>query len=290
MNDQNDNLNQWMQENGVSQTPDELVSRFPYFATGHLLKAWKYEDESSKQKAALYFNSSLWLSWLLENDHQILPGLSAETTVTSTEPVVPETPSAISETTEVEPEDSVPEEPDEAMEIKAEPEVFVGEKQWEEKQDDEAISPDILAQEKENLSRLLEEQLNTFKAPVDPTGKDPVASPFFTIDFFASQGIKLSGVTTDHLEGKVKKFTEWLSLLKTKNPNPTDLGTDPQTERIIESIAQSSNHTQEVVTETMAEVLVKQGKNQKAIQLYEKLSFLNPSKSAYFAAKIKELK
>jgi len=78
--------------------------------------------------------------------------------------------------------------------------------------------------------------------------------------------------------------------MKRANENPTDLGTDVETEHIIEKIAQSSNEAKDVITETMAEVLKKQGKKEKAIQLYQKLSFLNPSKSTYFAAKINELK
>jgi hypothetical protein len=40
----------------------------------------------------------------------------------------------------------------------------------------------------------------------------------------------------------------------------------------------------------MAEVLEKQGQPEKAIQIYIKLSFLYPEKSAYFAAKIQQLK
>ena len=40
----------------------------------------------------------------------------------------------------------------------------------------------------------------------------------------------------------------------------------------------------------MAAVLAKQGKLAKAIELYQKLSLMNPSKSAYFAAKIEQLK
>jgi hypothetical protein len=40
----------------------------------------------------------------------------------------------------------------------------------------------------------------------------------------------------------------------------------------------------------MAEVLGKQGRREKAIQLYQKLSFINPEKSVYFAAKIQQLK
>jgi hypothetical protein len=40
----------------------------------------------------------------------------------------------------------------------------------------------------------------------------------------------------------------------------------------------------------MAEVCIKQGNNQKAADIYRKLSLQNPSKSAYFAAKIDQLK
>jgi hypothetical protein len=45
-----------------------------------------------------------------------------------------------------------------------------------------------------------------------------------------------------------------------------------------------------VVTEAMAEVWLKQGNNGKALDIYNKLSLLNPSKKAYFAAKIENLK
>jgi hypothetical protein len=40
----------------------------------------------------------------------------------------------------------------------------------------------------------------------------------------------------------------------------------------------------------MAEVWVKQGNTSKAIEVYNKLSLLNPSKRAYFATKIENLK
>jgi hypothetical protein len=40
----------------------------------------------------------------------------------------------------------------------------------------------------------------------------------------------------------------------------------------------------------MAEVLLKQGKKESAIEVYNKLSLLNPSKTPYFAAKIEAIK
>ena len=43
-------------------------------------------------------------------------------------------------------------------------------------------------------------------------------------------------------------------------------------------------------TAAMAEVWAKQGNKIKAIEIYQKLSLQNPSKRAYFAAKIEHLK
>jgi hypothetical protein len=40
----------------------------------------------------------------------------------------------------------------------------------------------------------------------------------------------------------------------------------------------------------LANVLIDQNKIEKAIAMYEKLSLINPSKSAYFAAQIDRLK
>ncbi|MEO6844699.1 MAG: hypothetical protein ABI184_05970, partial [Ginsengibacter sp.] len=61
-------------------------------------------------------------------------------------------------------------------------------------------------------------------------------------------------------------------------------------EKIIQSSAEASNQNANVLTEAMAEVLIKQGKKGKAVEMYQKLSLMNPSKSTYFAAKIESLK
>ncbi len=115
--------------------------------------------------------------------------------------------------------------------------------------------------------------------------------PLHTVDYFASQGIKISeeALENDHLGQQVKSFTAWLKSMKKLHP-----GQLPEQNEVIEKIIQSSaevsNQNANILTEAMAEVLIKQGKREKAIEMFEKLSLMNPSKSAYFAAKIESLK
>jgi hypothetical protein len=117
-----------------------------------------------------------------------------------------------------------------------------------------------------------------------------VFEPLHTVDYFASQGIKVSEepVNNDKLSSQLKSFTEWLKSMKKLHTQLPE--SDEQTDKIIQHIAESSNTNTNVVTEAMAEVLVKQGKIEHAIEMYEKLSLNYPAKSAYFAAKIKSLK
>jgi hypothetical protein len=140
------------------------------------------------------------------------------------------------------------------------------------------------------------------KAMLDATSEEADADtentvipidPYYTIDYFASQGIKLDldQNPKDDLGQHLKKFTQWLKHMKKLGPeDATEVIGRTETDADIQKIADSSNTVREVVTEAMASVLEKQGKNNKAIELYNKLSFLNPDKSAYFAAKIKNLK
>jgi hypothetical protein len=128
------------------------------------------------------------------------------------------------------------------------------------------------------------------KADID---KDDLAfEPYHTIDYFASQGIRLqqADLSKDKFGKQLKSFTEWLRSMKRLPNAAVDGSLDEATQRSIQQIAEHSFEEKDIVTETMAEVWIKQGNKEKAIDTLHKLSLQNPSKSHYFAAKIEQLK
>ena len=123
------------------------------------------------------------------------------------------------------------------------------------------------------------------------TTQDTISfEPLHTSDYFASLGIKFdeNGKPVDKLGRQLKSFTDWLKTMKKIHSEQLPSSSE-QTDNIIQKLAEKSNTEGEVLTEAMAEVLFQQGKARKAIEVYKKLSLLDPSKSAYFAAKIGEI-
>lgn len=117
-----------------------------------------------------------------------------------------------------------------------------------------------------------------------------VFEPFHTVDYFASQGIKPSAdeMPKDKFGKQLKSFTDWLKTMK-KLP-AHEISKNAITEKNVEHLAAHSVEDASVITESMAEVWLKQGNSEKAIATYRKLSLQNPAKSAYFAAKIESIK
>ncbi len=115
--------------------------------------------------------------------------------------------------------------------------------------------------------------------------------PYHTVDYFASQGIKLSKEEQkDELSKKVQSFTAWLRTMKRLQPAP-----ETTTYKNIEEIfgnqhEEKSEDKNEVFTEAMAEVYLKQGMREKAIDIYHKLSLQNPANHHIFAARIQQIK
>lgn len=115
--------------------------------------------------------------------------------------------------------------------------------------------------------------------------------PLHASDYFASQGIKLSedALGADKLGKQLKSFTAWLKTMKKVHPDKLP-AVNNVTETAVQTQAEKSNLEEEIVTEPMAEAYILQNKQAKAIDIYYKLSLLNPAKSAYFATKIETLK
>jgi hypothetical protein len=136
-------------------------------------------------------------------------------------------------------------------------------------------------------------KLDEFK-PSLSEAEEPIFEPYHTIDYFASLGIKLRQEDLkDKLGIQLKSFTEWLRSMKRITPTASEMNANAFDETMQQSIQEIAGHSvegKEVLTEAMADVWAKQGNRQKAIAIYEKLSLLNPVKSAYFAAQIEKLK
>lgn len=132
---------------------------------------------------------------------------------------------------------------------------------------------------------------NTTTAPPGEIKEElPLFEPLHTTDYFASQGIKAPEVVKpdDKLGQQLKRFTDWLKTMKRLQDVASDSESAPVDIKV-EQMAEKSNQAEEVVTEAMAEILTMQGSRQKAIEIYRKLSLLNPDKSGYFASRIEDL-
>ncbi|HVZ95584.1 MAG TPA: hypothetical protein VG847_01815 [Chitinophagaceae bacterium] len=134
---------------------------------------------------------------------------------------------------------------------------------------------------------------NVLKEEEKLTGENDALSfePLHTVDYFASQGIQLNEdlIKNDKLVNQVKSFTAWLKTMKKIHPSKLEEQSIAD-ENLIQTSAEVSNIDTEVLTEAMAEVLIKQNKTEKAIEMYTKLSLINPAKSAYFASRIEQIK
>jgi hypothetical protein len=260
----------------------QLTKEHPYFtpAQFYLLQQMPTDDigyNEQAAKAALLFNNAHWLNFKLKHrgDKEItMPATTtAESLVNETNN---STTAAATEKIPLAEQATVAEA---AVETKTAEQIMLSENKeyGEESITDEEIAPMKITLQMPEIKNTTADAL-TFE-------------PMHLVDYFASQGIKLSDEvqTADKLGKQLKSFTEWLKTMK-KIHVPDSDATAVQSDIAIQNMAEKSNTQGEVLTESMAEVLAQQGKVGKATEVYKKLSLLNPSKIAYFAAKIEQLK
>ncbi|HTN18419.1 MAG TPA: hypothetical protein VL092_12095 [Chitinophagaceae bacterium] len=154
--------------------------------------------------------------------------------------------------------------------------------------------------------------------------EETLIQPLFTDNYFQHQGINVpDGIPAEldkvqDTEEKDEKallvmmgFDEWLMFLKKKNDAKRSEEEDKaalrsmwQREKLAAAMGEEDDNIPEavfemainsidreeiMVSESLAEIHVKQGRFEKAIEIYRKLSLQNPEKKTYFAAKINHL-
>ncbi|MEI2737601.1 MAG: hypothetical protein V9F01_02315 [Chitinophagaceae bacterium] len=264
------------------QELESFADRHPYFGAAQLLLTKKLQEEKSDryneqlQKTFLFFHNPLWVQHLLNETG-------------NAEIIAPEK----------------KEEPLIITEVKQEP-AIIGQSEISapapvEMKEPEVIQPDPAVEKveghiTETILPAEEEQSIDIPAlkieAIDPATAELTFEPFHTVDYFASQGIKFKEEEKpkDKFGQQLKSFTDWLKTMKRLPVSEITQTVEVNSEQKVEQLAEHSLEEREVVTEAMAEVWEKQGNTAKAIEVYNKLSLLDPSKSPYFAAKIEDLK
>jgi hypothetical protein len=276
------------------QEVKNLVQRFPYFAPAQFLLLEKLKQENSTeypaqlQKCILYYHNPLEFQYFISSD-RFYTEVSLEEEDVSDQ--ILQTPS---ETGEIGTSTRLPAESPEEKEVPDNTSQEITSPEMETEPIEE--SPNMnLEPPVEELP--LREPQSTNLGPQTPDLKpEPETQftfePYHTVDYFASQGIKLSvdEAPKDKFGKQLRSFTEWLKTMKRISPTQMPVTNDTSSENKVQNLAQDSVHESSVWTEAMAEVWAKQGNTQKAIEVLNKLSLLNPSKKAYFATKIENLK
>lgn len=258
----------------------QFADRHPYFGAAQILLAKKMQEEQldgfdrQLQKTLMYFHNPLWVEQLLNDtggaeiikskkeENNVISGavLPAENSIAETAPVPSEIlPAVIPVTAPVESTETETAPADSMMPAAAtEPEA--------------SVLPEPVAGKQEEETLLFE--------------------PYHTVDYFASQGIRFREEEKpgDKFGQQLKSFTAWLKTLKKVPVSEITKAAEPAAEKNVVEMAERSVAEREILTEAMAEVWEKQGNRARAIEIYGKLSLLEPSKSTYFAAKIEDLK
>jgi hypothetical protein len=188
---------------------------------------------------------------------------------------------------------------------------------------EEVIASPVIAEQPEIAE--VEEFIEAI--PVKATKEEkPLISPVYTSDYFLQQGEKIPNEFPDEIESLkpeehpdeaakalmvMMSFSEWLMHFKSNTEKQKEetkdqraLKTMWQKEKLAAAIEEENEEIPENVfemavnsitkedglaSESLAEIYIKQGKFDKSIDMYRKLSLRNPQKSAYFARKIEEI-
>lgn len=283
------------------------AQRFPFFAPAQFLLLQKLrqagfgeEADAQHRKAVLFYPDPLQFEVFIAEElfagdaempltETVMPSSIEEVEPPSFSAVETDSDNLSAEENQVSVESEVPAEPQEAATIQGITEIPQPEPVDEPGQRIEERVPEPVIEETEPE---ITKPAFSFKPAADESTFNIPIEPYHTVDYFASQGIRIANdeLPKDKLGKQLKSFTEWLKMMKRLPAAEPTGSADAVAEKKVESLADRSLASGEVLTEAMAEVWAKQGATEKALDIYNKLSLHNPSKRAYFAAKIENLK
>jgi tetratricopeptide (TPR) repeat protein len=282
-------INQWLQQPGSLQDPDAqqqvdgLLKAYPWFAPAHMLDA---AAKHTQQPFAPELLAKMQLyagNWLLL--HELLQ--KATDTADEEVTVIPPVVEPVTANAQQEPAPAAP--------VHEEPVSKVHDLV-----DHIEIDPQI------------EPATNT----------EPLIQPVFTEDYFLHQGITVPEEIPAAIDNKEEKdedkslmvvmsFAEWLTYFKKKNEKEKEEEEDKRAlksmwqkeklaaameeendeipETVFEMAVNSIAKEEGLISESLAEIMIKQGKYDKAVDMYRKLSLRNPQKNTYFAHKIEAI-
>jgi hypothetical protein len=253
-------FNRNFSDTGNTDFLKDITDRHPYFSPAQFFLLQNIKDDADafeKQavKTNLFFNNAHWLNFQVKQTGSVV--FADKQKIVEQETIIPQ----------------------------QEPEPMMA--------DEEPDNTDAPEQDDHEAGKELEPIRIAFKMPEEKASVDEAMlfEPMHMVDYFASQGIKLSddAQMADKLGKQLKSFTEWLKTMK-KIHVDNETETAGKADVNVQVLAENSNTQPEILTESMAEVFVSQGKMTKASEVYQKLSLLNPAKSTYFAAKLENLK
>lgn len=281
---------------------EQFAERHPYFGAAQLLLTKKMQTENPEQyeeqlqKTFLFFHNPLWVEHLLNDNGQATVSRAVTEKTVQAEPKEPETthnpvPETINSSKE-------PVQNAEPLPVPAEAQSIAPDNNEKPGITDSGQSayPGITGSTGEIESPAPEfsmPEINVQPPTPKTGGEELLFEPYHTVDYFASQGIRFKEEEKpqDKFGRQLKSFTEWLKTMKRLPVSEiAEAASEPATEKKVEEMAEKSLQDREILTEAMAEVWEKQGNTLKAIEIYGKLSLLEPAKSTYFAAKIEVLK
>jgi len=188
---------------------------------------------------------------------------------------------------------------------------------------EQPIVADVVVLPVEEIIEVIEIEIEA--EPSAAEEQEPLIAPLFTQDYFLQQGEKISDELPgeiDKLAGKVEEeedkslmvmmsFSEWLLHFKNTSEQQEEEKKDQKAlrtmwqkeklaaameeeneeipEGVFEMAVNSITKEEDLASEPLAKIYIKQGKYDQAIEMYRKLSLRNPQKSAYFARKIEEI-